>query len=74
MMSAETLSSVRRPGLRGEGSWVQLGTPLCNVYLYAKHWEHSSKLNTVLNFMKLIFSWEYNQGNRRSKETNKAVV
>lgn len=41
-----------------EVSWIQFRTDLCNIYVY------SSKLNTVPDFVTLIFYWEYNQGNR----------
>lgn len=34
--------------------------------MYAKHWEHSSKENTVPDFMDLIFYWKWNQGSRQT--------
>lgn len=57
-----------------EVSWIQFRTDLCNIYVYAKHLEYSSQLNTVPDFMTLIFYWECNQGNRQTKETNKAII
>lgn len=49
------------------GSWVHLGfVYVIYIYMYAKHWEHSSKENTVPDFMDLIFYWKWNQGSRQT--------
>ena len=74
LMSSEVLRYVNGKKVRFTG-WSGIlgsfGICLCNIYVYAKHWEHSSKENTVPDFMKLIFYWEYDQGSRQTitKET-----
>lgn len=48
--------------------WGILGpleTCLCNIYMCAKHWEHSSQGNAVPDFLKLLFYWEWDQGSRQ---------
>lgn len=74
-MSGEFLRYVSEMKSRFKGQGIlDFGTHLCNIYVYAKHWEHNSKLNTVPDFMKLTFYWKYNQGNRQTIETNKAII
>ena len=72
--SSEILRYISGKRIRFMQWWGILGPfgiCLCNIFMYAKHWEHSSKENTVPDFLKLIFYWEWDQGNRQRiiKET-----